>query len=52
MKIYDNVSGEATEFIECIACNGIGYHDVYYTEYDLDSVECLECDGNGIIELE
>ena len=36
--------------MECPRCNGLGYIDHYYNEYDIWSDECLLCDGKGIIE--
>lgn len=52
IKIKDPDSGEIAEFEECVACNGIGGHDVSIDPeaYD-DWQNCIECNGDGIVEV-
>lgn len=34
----------------CKACDGSGYYDIYYSEFNIYEQECEECDGTGEIE--
>lgn len=50
MRIYCPDSGESVEFVECTACGGLGYHEIYINEYDLHDEICGECHGDGVVE--
>ena len=50
MKIVDPDSGEVTNYVECISCEGCGRFEIYYNEFDSYDEVCRRCLGDGIVE--
>ena len=36
--------------MECPSCDGLGYFEVFYTEFDIHDESCNTCEGTGEIE--
>jgi len=36
--------------MRCPSCDGLGYFEMFYDQYDLHDEPCVECDGTGEID--
>jgi DnaJ-class molecular chaperone len=52
IKLTDPDSGETARFIECEICQGRGYIEHYYDEYDIQEWPCDACGGKGLIPID